>query len=320
MTNQETIVYLKNVIKQQLSPIIGKKVLLTDLPYHGNIGDILIWEGENMFLKEIGSQVLSQTSCNTFMFPHIDEEVTICLNGGGNFGDLYRIAQDFRKKVIIRYHNNRIVIFPQSVWYEDKSLIEEDAQVFSSHPDLFICARDRTSYDFLRKHFDVNKILLVPDMAFYIGDLSKKYTPKELKNNALYIRRKDKEEVNKRFSVTAPHDTRDWPMFENNEIVLSNFFNIISSWKSKLKNFLVVQKILNTITDNIMRYYFRTKLIRNGIKIISPYKDIYTTRLHGLILGILLNKNIIAFDNYTKKVSDFSKNWLSNDNQVKVVE
>ena len=61
-------------------------------------------------------------------------------------------------------------MFPQSIWYEDESLIAKDAAVMARHNDLTLCARDKWSYNFLKEHFGKNKILLVPDMAFYISD------------------------------------------------------------------------------------------------------------------------------------------------------
>ena len=51
MTNQEKILQLKNDIIFKLKDEIGPKVILLDCPYHGNIGDILIWEGECEFFK-----------------------------------------------------------------------------------------------------------------------------------------------------------------------------------------------------------------------------------------------------------------------------
>lgn len=42
---------LRNLIIDTLNPLIGKEYVLVDCPYHSNIGDQLIWEGEKSFLK-----------------------------------------------------------------------------------------------------------------------------------------------------------------------------------------------------------------------------------------------------------------------------
>ena len=37
---------LRALIFEKLVPLIDNDYILVDLPYHSNIGDILIWEGE----------------------------------------------------------------------------------------------------------------------------------------------------------------------------------------------------------------------------------------------------------------------------------
>ncbi|MDI5788788.1 hypothetical protein PO124_11350 [Bacillus licheniformis] len=45
-----------------------------------------------------------------------------CLSGGGNFGDLYPHFQQFRERVVEHYPDNRIVILPQSIYYEHEEI------------------------------------------------------------------------------------------------------------------------------------------------------------------------------------------------------
>ena len=112
------------------------------------------------------------------------------LHGGGNFGDLWRDMQEFRLKVIERYPENRIIIFPQSVHYENIFLIKEDARKMAMHEKMVICARDLSSYNILRENF-LNKILLLPDMAFCIDlDYLQKWSVDE-KIKTLYVRQRN---------------------------------------------------------------------------------------------------------------------------------
>lgn len=150
MQSQEKINQLKTLIEQTLDPILDGEFILTDLPYHTNIGDILIWQGENDYLKSRGLRCLGQTSAQTFQFPDLKPSTIILLNGGGNFGDLWTTSQEFRLKIISRYKRNRIVLFPQSVWYENKNLITKEAQILADHKDLILCARDHTSFNFFQ--------------------------------------------------------------------------------------------------------------------------------------------------------------------------
>ena len=253
MNNKEIINLLQRKILDVLPSIIGKgRTILTDLPYHGNIGDILIWEGELLFLKYINAFPLSQTSSSTFMFPELDEDITICLHGGGNFGDLYRGAQEFRKKVLISYPKNRIVILPQSVWYDNKDLIEDDARLFAKHPNLYICARDNTSYEFLKHFFKANNVFLVPDMAFCIGDISDRNKATANMTKFVFIKRLDKEFVDNNIKIDLPYDIRDWPTFEKRISSIHAFLGISKQFQQLNKNNKILNRLINLLTDHIM--------------------------------------------------------------------
>ncbi len=49
MENTKKIQKLKDLIIQNLTPIINSDYALIDIPDHDNIGDNLIWEGELSF-------------------------------------------------------------------------------------------------------------------------------------------------------------------------------------------------------------------------------------------------------------------------------
>jgi len=319
MTRKEIIEKLKSNIYSQLTPLIGTRTVLLDCPYHINIGDLLIWKGECEFFKTIGKVPISQSSLYTFDFPKLSEDITICLHGGGNFGDLYRVAQDFRIKVIKTYPNNRIIIFPQSIWYENKSLIEKDSKEFARHKDLYICTRDLTSFEFISKRFTNNKVMLVPDMAFCIGDISSTYDKSKTGNdNVLYFRRKDQEFVEHKYNeLQLIKDIKDWPGF-GNRYNFTNLFMIAGMKLNNLNSFW--KKIYAKPMDLIMQRILKPRLIRKGINMLIPYEKIYTTRLHALILGILMDKKIIYIDNTTKKLSAFAETWLRNADDVKSID
>ena len=319
MTNQEKILQLKKEIISKLNDKIGSKVILLDCPYHGNIGDILIWEGEIDFFKITNRKLLFQHSLFTYDFPDIPEDITICLHGGGNFGDLYRAAQDFRIEVITRYPNNKIVIFPQSVYYENKDLIKKDAIKYSRHKNLVICARDNESFSFLQNYFIGCNIQLVPDMAFCI-DTSKFRIPKKNYDleKAVYFKRLDKEISEQQNDELNSLEHRDWVPFEKKRHW--SFVLMRVGYKSmNIKN-NYVKGIIARFLDYIMQNYAKTRLIQSGINTLMPFHNIYTTRLHAMILGILLNKRIFGIDGKTKKVKEYYNTWLQDCNNVKMFE
>ena len=99
MDNTQKVIQLRKVIYSSLIKLVSKKCILLDAPYYHNIGDVLIWTGEQCFLEDNNIQCIYTASYETCTFPMIDKDVTILFNGGGNLGDIYHEHMDFLKSV-----------------------------------------------------------------------------------------------------------------------------------------------------------------------------------------------------------------------------
>lgn len=323
MTITEKLEILRNEIEKQLQPLIDGDYVLWDCPYYSNIGDVLIWEGELTFLRKLNFKCLDFASTHTCRFPELSADTVILLQGGGNFGDLWRGIQEFRLKVIEKYPDNRIIIFPQSVCYSDPDLVVKDSRILSGHRYLTICARDRKSYDFLKENFQ-NEILLLPDMAFcistdYLQDVRGKETDK-----TLFLKREDKECGDIPDSLAAAFgkvDVRDWPFMKDENLLLKLFWKMGSLQRilRAYPVFSLLAKIMGRILDFCMLRLVKPYLLVHGIRFVSSYRNIYTTRLHVMILAVLLNKSVTFLDNSYGKNSAFYETWLRDLPEVKKV-
>lgn len=314
MINSEKLKILRTEIEKQLLPLINGNYVLWDCPYYSNIGDILIWEGELSFLRELNFKCLDFASIHTCRFPKLSADTIILLQGGGNLGDLWRGIQEFRLKVIEKYPDNRIIIFPQSVCYSDHELVTKDAKIMSGHRHLTICARDRKSYDFLKVNFQ-NEILLLPDMAFCISpDYLQRVKGKET-DKTLFLKREDKECLDYSDSlaeVAGKADVRDWPFMKNENLFLKLFWKIVSLQRRLCvyRHFSFLADILGYILDFCMLRLVKPYLLFCGVRFVGSYRNIYTTRLHIMILAVLLNKPVVFLDNSYGKNSTFYHTWL----------
>lgn len=300
-TFEEKSRQLRNQIEDALLPLIDDDYVLWDLPYHNNIGDLLIWEGEVSFLRNIQYRCLDEASKDTCTFPSLSAHTVILLHGGGNFGDVWRDMQDFRLAVMKRYPDNKIIIFPQTVFYENKALIKEDARIMGQHKNLTICARDRVSYELLKEYFS-NKILLVPDMAFCIPPMQLKKYSRTIKEKTLFLKRSDKEFKNTNYAFQTNYSVivSDWPSMEHSDWVQIGMHCI---WK--------FNRLHMPFFTNCYAKFYRKELIKKGVRFISSYKEVYTTRLHVAILSVLLGKSFHIFDNSYGKNRAFYETWLN---------
>lgn len=305
----ETINVLRENIKSTLTPLINNDYILLDLPYYSNIGDTLIWEGTKEYLETLPYKCLYYASKDSFIYRNLPKNVVILLQGGGNFGDLYRLHSEFRKKIIELYPYNKVIILPQTAFYKDRQKLIIDAEFYSQHKNVTICAREQYTYDLLKKHFK-NEILLMPDMAFYINLC--KYKIQKEEDRVLYLKRIDKEFVDNNINDYMPVniETHDWPTYGHGYrkvFWVESFFSVL---KHLAKAIHVNSQYIIRLDDLKRFYFYRPFYVQLGVNFLCPYSKIYTTRLHVMILGLLLGKKLVLINNSSGKIWNYYETWL----------
>ena len=108
MTTQAKIRKLQENIESQLSHLITRDYWLLNVPYHPNVGDTLIWQGELDFLKNFSYKCKGMRSFYSPIPNNIKEKDLILIHGGGNFGDLWELPQEWQMSVVEQYPHNKI--------------------------------------------------------------------------------------------------------------------------------------------------------------------------------------------------------------------
>ena len=308
---------LRKIIARQLKPVLNERVIIADAPYYANIGDSLIWQGAVDFLHENDFILLGSYGAGYFPFPNLDKDITIILTGGGNFGDLWRTLQDNRLEIIARYPENRIVMLPQSIFYQEKELINKDADMMARHSDLHLFARDQASYDILSARFNRNHVYLAPDMAFCIDTrLLDRYRHRDI-GKTLFLLRSDKELPHD--APTALHEAdviSDWPTPEMFELLIRNLKRLRRILRD-LRHYGISLRLVDSAIEICGNRFIRDSLTRKGCEFLEPFSCIVTTRLHAMILSALLHKPVEYIDNTYGKLSAFAETWLHDLPEVK---
>lgn len=312
---------LKSIIHKEIKPLLHDKVAIFGLPFHGNIGDSLISLGEFQFLKELKRKVIycRQLADYSTPLPQLPTDCTILLQGGGDFGDVWRGIQEERLRVMSHYKHYRIVCFPQTVNYSDNNNLKKDAAFLRSFPHLHLCARDHQSYDILCKHF-ANHIHLVPDMAFCIKSATLKrcinITP-TTKN--LYLRRTDKELASSKTTISNVDEVvMDWPIADNNLNVIKWNLKLLGiTGALDLRGLHQFSRLLQRLSTSAIKHFGYKKIAHIGVHFLTSYNKIRVTRLHAGILAILIGKQVEIIDNSYSKNYNFYTTWLNDCQSVK---
>lgn len=277
-----------------------KRVIILATPVHGNLGDQAIVYAEKKIIKEIlpDYSIIEIENSEFLKFKNIlkkkiKTQDTVVVDGGGNLGTLWPWEDDKISDIIDTFKENKIVIFPQTVFY-DKSedanaRLEKNKKVYSKASDLTIILRDEKSYNFFAENFSGVKTVFCPDIV-----LSMKYNQlKENRKDILLCFREDKEKV----------------VSDDSLMVLKNYL----SEKS------LVYHNTSTLVDNRVCSSNRNTILERKWKEFSSSKLIITDRLHAMIFAYITGTPCIAINNKSKKIEG-AYNFIKSCNFIKLVK
>lgn len=270
-----------------------KRAIIFGIPHHGNLGDNAIAMTEEKFLKDNlkGYDIYTVPErnlhlCADKLKKYIKPDDVLFMHGGGNIGDTYERPEKGRRKVIQNFPNNKIIIFPQTVYYSDTDLgrkeLEISKEIYNNHPDLTMIAREEKSYEFMKKHFTNAKIILTTDIVMYLDktDLSKK------REGAILALRTDREKV----------------FTETNKIEAEN---IVKKYYDKIS---ITDTNIRDINNNIFETE-REAILDEKFAEFQTAELAITDRLHGMIFAAITSTPCVAFTNFNFKIKESFK-WL----------
>lgn len=300
--NIQVMQKLKEIVMGISSLINNKKVIYLDYPLYSNGGDLVIMLGALEFLKEEGFSIVDAFSVHDFSLSRIEKilsggDVSIVLQGGGNFGDLYLKHQELRRDIFCRFPHANIVLLPQSCHYESEEVRSSDIRLMSSLTNSHFCARDLYS----KQIFEESGIgtSLRPDMAHYLfrNDTLRDICSEGVsKYKELRFMRRDIESLTDEKNM----NDKDWPDF----ISRSHLFVI--------RILVNLQKLLGYRSSKLIfklwRWYSK-RLVVSFFREFRYYESIKTTRLHGHIISCLVERPNTVEDNSYGKNSRYIKQW-----------
>lgn len=286
-------IWLKKKIKKK------KTFFLVGTPLHENIGDAAIAFAEQIFLKYCLPDNVNIIEINqNQMIEYLDvlkliikPDSTILFHGGGNMGDEWIKEEIDRRKVMNSFSKNRMIILPQTIYYKNKEKFDESVNFYSQFKNLIIVAREKTSFEIIKKNY-MNEILLTPDIVFF---LKNKINPKlsKVRKGCLLCYRNDNE-------ISMSKQVKDGIEIElNKQGIDYSYTDMINQCQimPNMREDIIYQKLLE----------------------FSGARLVITDRLHGMIFCYLTNTPCLVFGNYNHKVFG-TYEWIKDTNYIKFGE
>lgn len=311
--NRNLANYYAEVVGRYIVP--GQPYALLDFPDYSNVGDSAIYAGQLAFLDSHVGQVPSYVCTLDTYRDDVEKfcpEGPLFLNGGGNFGSMWRRHQRLRHQVIAHYPHRRIVQLAQSVHFspEDSNNLEESKRLIGAHQDFILLVRDQHSYDFARAEFDC-EVLLCPDAAHCLMELLPGRQPR---HQLLYLMREDKEAVSQDMTdlLRSKGPVTDWGRQRLARTPLD-----------RLLERYVGPALLpgsETLMRRRERMYRRhaTYRLACGVRKLSRGQVIVSDRLHAHLIAGLMGKPHICLDNSYGKIGRYIATWGKDDQTFQV--
>lgn len=167
-------------------------------PIGGNLGDHALMVAQyNLFSQihfvELPCPNFPYYFDNIELFKKIIKNKPIIFNAGGYLGTLwYQEAEQWLRKTIETFPNNKIVILPNTCYYENSDWgqeeFEKSKEIYNKHKNLKIYVREKISYDLIKDAY--KDVTLMPDMV-----MSLNYSKEEKRDGCLLCLRADVEKT-----------------------------------------------------------------------------------------------------------------------------
>ena len=282
-----------------ISIFYKNKIYLFGTPVHGNLGDEAILLSEEKFLKENFSDMkiieieMSLVLKLTRFLKLLVGDSFILIHGGGFLGTIWPMGEDMFRILLKTFQNNTIIVFPQSIYFsndaEGKKILEESKKIYALHKKLYICCRERYSFEFMKNEFKDCNALLIPDIVLYMNRIEDASNRKD----TLFCIRQDREKI-----------IYNLEQLENN---LKDEYHFNIDYTD-----MVIPKNVYTVKE-------RKREIIKKLEQFQNYKLVVTDRLHGMVFAFLSNTPCLVFQNKSYKVKGLYE-WIKDCNYIELTD
>lgn len=269
------------------------RYLIFNGPNHGNLGDHAILYAEKKFLEDKGIKSFEILSHQIDYFierygNNINLDDVIMITGGGNLGTLWEHEQIGVNKVISRFKDYKILIFPQTIFYsKDRHAqyrLKVDKLLYEKCKKLLVCCRDKKTYDFCLSELKVNA-KYTSDIVTYLNYSNENYK----RDGVMICFRLDKEKV----------------LSKEDEMKIKNI--LMDNYE--IKNI----RYIDTVLPGRFSFSKGKRKLLKLLKEIAHTKIFITDRLHGMIFAAITGTPCIALANSSGKVKGVF-DWISKEN------
>ena len=268
-----------------------RMVFLFGVPGHRNMGDqaqtycIQKWLKLNYPKYGLMSFTLGKSTEKVYALlrKFIRKKDLLICHSGYHITDLYYERLPYME-LAKRFKDHKIIIFPQTVFFIDRTKLEENAKIFNDHGKLLLMCRDQVSFEEAKTYFSSCKLLLMPDIVTSLIGLHKFDNHRD---GVLFCMRNDKE------------------AFYSKEMI-----DGLRARFSGVHTEMTDTTLADLSADYIMQN--RESILMKLFNDYSHYKVVITDRYHGTIFSLIAGTPVVVIGSTDHKLSS-GVQWFPKD-------
>ncbi len=284
-----------------------EQILILNYPNHFNTGDHAIFLGELAIFETLGITIRGVFTNHSFeriedqikgIIAQFGRKISLVLHGGGSFGGIWPSEERARLHYldIARRLNLKFVQLPQTVNFTEQVNLLPWKQM-ESGSDTTLMVRDNQSFHWLQDEGIPS--ILSPDSVHFLDF----HFDNDIKESVTILKRRDFESTDEFLKLgLSEWDWRDTIRFR--EISKRNLLRL----KGEFENYLPFPS--NKISVKTARQ-LSLEIVLSGLNRISRSQVLITDRLHGVLLGTLIEKDLIIVDDSHHKISNYLSTWMT---------
>ncbi|SDA11360.1 Exopolysaccharide biosynthesis protein EpsI, predicted pyruvyl transferase [Ruminococcus sp. YE71] len=280
-----TYIRCSKELKSANFDISGLNIFYFGKPVHSNLGDLAQGVCIRKWLKKHYPnysviEIETNSVVNT-RFPIIKQLKKIIkdtdlfvFQSGYTTTDLGGFADLMHRKIVSLFPNNRKIMMPQTIFFQDKRNEKRTSEILNSDQNLLFLARDSVSYKKALEMFPDIRVMLFPDI---VTTLIGKRTYNNEREGIIFCLRDDSEKY-------------------YSDIELESLIGKCSILSKKIERLDTTKKLSKDLLKETEKY------INDEITNYSKYKVMVTDRYHGTILALAAGTPVIILKTTDHKV------------------
>ena len=287
-----------------------RRVALANFPDITNVGDSAIWLGTIAILTSLDVEVCWQGAASDVDVRSIleTEPEAILLNGGGNFGDLWRGQQQARELILASRPATKVIQLPQSAFFRHGANALRNAELWARIQHGTILWREERSLGWAMRSLPGVDHRLSHDMAFGLSGLDR---TRRHRFDAVWIMRTDQESLGRQLpDLPSSMEVTDWAASDGDTPALSALrADAAREHADRDTDYRRLGGIYQEMAE--------IRLAR-GIGILSLAEAVVTDRLHAHLLATLLGQPQVLLDNSYGKVFSVHRHSIGSDPHIRL--